>query len=199
MISQLHAIDVQTRNGTYHGGNLRGLPCVASIVDTLRSELASHDLDTVLKIDSDTAWLHQRVLIPDGRFGEFAQMGSFSGMFQGRWPWCSGGAYFVNRSALEILPVGQAETERALLAMDRARGGRYSGSWNEDQSVSALIDHRGGHLICWKKAAFSRWGFRAQEPDLGYDFLEFGERHMVPTMAEVERAMEWHLDAAGIS
>ena len=159
MIRVLEERGVRIKQGPNHGGNLRSLECITNILHTIRTELEHPDVFSVLKIDSDTAWLKEQ----HPTYSTASQVGSFSGKLQGRWPWNSGGAYFVNKCALEVLPGGSVDDmQNALLAMDRARASHYSTGWSEDQAVSALLDHRGGALVCFKEWFFTRWGFAGQ-------------------------------------
>ena len=192
------------RFGAHLGGTKDGV--LAVILGLLEASREFPDADWLLKMDSDTLWLRRRMMFPTEELADLCLIGSQSMVrVGGRWPYASGGAYFVSREALlEVWPFSDGDegaVEEGLDRLDASCGYALSGGspWHEDQTVTSsilwrsrrrriLVPHGGGGFACHHfEPAVDEAGRPAEGLVAPADFLEFGRPHRVPGTDPAER------------
>lgn len=176
--------------GPHLGGSLDG--CVATVLGLRRAADLS-GADWLLKIDSDTLWLRKWAYYPHESLSHLCLMGTKSpGRVAGRFPYASGGAYFVNARALfDVFPRDTVEDVAHVLEhVNASIGYALSGParWHEDMSITSSVIWRAQRDCLLAEPSEGGFGCHYFEPEVDdtgnpatpieieYDFLEFGRR-----------------------
>lgn len=179
-----------------HGRSLNGIEGCLAVVKGLLRVAREFEPDWILKIDSDTLWLKEHWIFPTDEVSSLCLIGSEAlPKINGRWPYASGAAYFVNAEALlEEFPDPDA-VEDQLQTYDRSIGYRFSSDgWHEDRVVTSrlLQSERPRILIPFGTGGLDIHNFASSfeeaKRNTTSDFREFGRR---PTGVQLEHMTAW--------